>query len=393
MSTQRIRKYILQLCVCIVACAVTALSFAADAPGNALHAALQGRWEGALVGPFRSQDVSWHFEVDAAGLLKGYMGPSTVGMPSLPMENLVVTAEQVSFAIPAQHGSFAGAVSATGIAGTWQQGTALPLQMTKKNFAFDLPESAHAALLGIWEMESRGYTTVSLSLSGFTVEKGRSSVMSLEFTETDDGMLAGVISAAPLPPQPDEGPRLGVSTSNEGFAQLGIYRGRSFPLVDVFITEDGFAQFATDNGVSFSGKLINGVLVGDFTLGGRTTSRSFLHAGQRARGFDLDLSDAAWQRLAGRWYYVVFGDDIVLEMTTTEDGKRRGQLIFDEGPLDSDPLLEVVVDGDTVRFTSLTGRTFSGTFTEQDAGEDMVGEYRVNTYPYRVTFTRKGTDH
>jgi hypothetical protein len=388
MSEQRIRKYLLHLCLCIVACAMTALSFAADAPDTALYAALTGRWEGALVGAFRSQEVSWHFEVDAAGGLRGFMGPSTVGMPSLPMENLIVTADHVSFDIPAQHGSFAGSVSATGIAGTWQQGTALPLRMRKKNFVFDLPDSAQAALLGMWEMESWGYTTLSVSLSsGFSMEKGRNAGINVEFTETADGRLAGVLSV-PRPPQPDEGPRLGISASGDGFGQFGAYRGRSFPLVDVFITEDGFAQFATDNGLSFSGKLINGVLVGDFTFDGRTTTRSFAHPGQRERGFDLDVSDTAWQRVTGRWYYEVWGDDIVLEISTTDEGKRRGQLIFDEGAVDRDPLLELVVEGDTVRFTSLNGRTFSGTFSDEATDPEIVGEYRLNSYPYRVTFTR-----
>ncbi len=368
MSERRIRKYILQLCFCIVACAIAALSFAEDATEQALYAALAGRWEGTLAGAFRSQDVSWHFEVDEAGALKGYMGPSVAGMPKVPMENLSVNANEVNFDIAKQHATFTGTISAGGIAGTWRQGTPLPLQMKKKHFVFELPDSTRAALLGGWEVqgsETEGGYGIAISFSGISVQRIPGAAIHLEFTETEDGKLSGTMSI----------PASGLN---------------AVPLVDIYLTEEGFAQFATDNGRSFSGKLINGVLVGDFASPDRPTrSRSFARAGRSEQGFDLDLSDAAWQRLAGRWYYEVIGDDVVLEVFETEEGKRRGQLIFDEGPLGRDPLLELVVEGDSVRLTTLTGRTFSGSFSEEAGGEDIVGEYRVNAYPFRVTFTRK----
>lgn len=368
MNPDFLRKYVLHLCVCVLACAYAALTLAAEENPNArLFAAMKGRWEGNLIGEFRSQEVSWHFELDEAGALKGYMGPSIAGMPSIPMENLSVSANELRFDIAEQHASFTGTISPDGIAGTWLQGSALPLQMKKKNFVFELSEFARAALLGSWDLADRqagGGVGINISFRGIKIAPIPGAAIHFEFTETEDGKLAGTLSILESELQ-------------------------DVPLVDIYITEDGFAQFATDNGRNFSGKLTNGVLVGDFSSPGRgSATRSFVQASRRENGFYLDVGDAAWQRMAGRWYYEVFGDDVVLDLTTTGDGKQQGLLIFDEGPIGSDVLLELVVEGDNIRFTTLTGRTFSGAFD----GEDIAGEYRVNTYPRRVTFTRTPDD-
>jgi hypothetical protein len=359
-----LRRYLVHLCVCVLACAYSALSVAAEENPNArLYSALKGRWEGTLAGDFRSQEVSWHFEVDDTGALKGFMGPSLAGMPRTPMENLSVSATTLSFDIAGQHASFASSITPDGISGTWQQGSALPLQMKKRNFVFELSDFARSSLLGSWDLADReagGGVGINISFGGIKIVPVPGAAIHFEFKETEDGGLSGTLSI----PGSDL---------------------QDVPLVDIYVTDEGFAQFATDNGRSFSGKLINGVLVGDFaTVGRRTATRSFVRASRRESGFYLDVSDAAWQRMTGRWYYEVFGDDVVLEFTTTDDNQKQGLLVFSEGPLGSDPLLELIVAGDDVRFTTLTGRTFAGTFD----GADIVGEYRVNTYPRRVTFTR-----
>lgn len=62
MNARQLQKYLLQLCLCVVACAYAALSLAADQDAI-VHAALNGRWEGTLNGAFRPQDVSWPYGV------------------------------------------------------------------------------------------------------------------------------------------------------------------------------------------------------------------------------------------------------------------------------------------------------------------------------------------
>ncbi len=320
-----------------------ALAFAADDVAiNPVYAALKGRWEGTLNGEFRSQDVSWHFEIDDAGELKGYIGPSKGGMPSLPMENLVISDGQVSFTIEAQHGAFQGTISPDGIGGTWQQGMALPLQMKKKNFVFALSDGVRADLVGAWDRADDGYT------------------IHLEFTEADNGMLSGALTI----------PRSDLD---------------EIPLVDIFVTDEGHAQFATDNGRRFTGRLINGVLLGEYANNGTNSRITFVHPGQEERGFDLDLGAAALEKLAGRWYTRIFWDDLILEYYRTEDGKIRGQLLSEEGKRTVDPLLEADLQGDAVSFTAFSGKTFNGTL----APEGIVGEYRANNRPFRMTFTRE----
>lgn len=360
-----LRNKLWLFCVCIVVCAVPALSFAAESADAALYAALKGRWEGTLAGAFRTQDVSWHFELDGNGVLKGYMGPSLVGMPSLPMDNLVVSDGELSFSIESQHGSFRGVIAPDGVAGTWQQGGALPLRMTKKDFVFPLADSAREALLGRWELQDRNADgiVIQIRIPGLGAERPPATTTYMEFTETAAGLLSGVIT---------------IPTSKQ----------YDIPLVDIFVNDEGFAQFATDNGQSFTGRLINGVLVGDYDSGGRTSRRTFARTDTQDRVFDLQLSESARAQLGGLWYYEVWGDDVVLEVVTAEAGNTRAQLIFDEGKTRLDPLLELVVDGDTIRFATFHGRTFNGVL---DA-EGLVGEYRVTNYPNRATFTRTPPD-
>lgn len=342
MNRKLLQSYLLQLCLCVVACAYTALTLGAEHDDAALKAALKGRWEGTLTGPFRSQELSWHFELEADGGLKGYVGPSSAGMPRMPMDALVLAGGQLSFELPSQHAAFAGTVSAEGIAGNWLQDGALALRMRRKHFEFPLSDSLRAALLGNWELLEH-----------------RAPIL-LEFRQGEGRGLAGFLS-------------------------MPAENLHEVPLVDIFVTEEGHAQFATDEGRKFSGRLVNGVLQGEYVANERRYRRNFVRAGEQEREYDLALSDAELQRMAGRWHGEVRRDDTVLEITTTADKGTRGVLVFDEGPLRSDPLLELQVEGDKVSFTSFNGRTFTGNFTE----EGIAGEYRVNGRQYGVMFTRE----
>lgn len=340
MNARQLQKYLLQLCLCVVACAYAALSLAAD-QGAILHAALKGRWEGTLKGAFRSQDVSWHFDVDDEGLLKGFIGPSLAGMPDRPMENLVVDAGRVSFTLDALHASFNGTITADGITGNWTQGSALPLQMRRKNFMFPLSAAVRAALLGTWEMENGLGTT------------------QVEFKEGEGGTLAGFLSTP------------GVDLHDA-------------PLVDIFITDEGFAQFATDNGRRFTGRLANGVLVGEYASGDRRYRRNFLRADDARETYDLALSATGRDRMLGRWRCEVRGDDVILEIVQTADNQTQGRLLFDEGPGRRDELLELKVDGDTVSYTTFGGRTFNGSFSS----DGIAGDYYNGSRPYGVLYKR-----
>ncbi|MGV3592346.1 MAG: hypothetical protein ACO1PZ_11705 [Gammaproteobacteria bacterium] len=340
MNARQLQKYLLHLCFCVVACAYAALSLAADDDAM-LYSALKGRWEGTLDGAFRSQDVSWHLEVDEEGLLKGFIGPSLAGMPDRPMENLVVDAGRVSFTLDELHVSFTGSITADGIAGRWEQGSTLPLQMRKKDFMFPLSAAVRTVLLGTWEMENGLGTT------------------QVEFTEGEGGTLAGFLSTP------------GVDLHDA-------------PLVDIFVTDESFAQFATDNGRRFTGRLANGVLVGEYASGDRRYRRNFLRVDDARKTYDLALSATARDRMLGRWRCEVRGGDVILEIMQTADSQTQGRLLFDEGPRRRDELLELKVEGDTVTYTTFGGRTFNGSFND----DGIAGDYYNGSRPYGVLFER-----
>lgn len=341
MNARQLQKYLLHLCLCVVACAYAALSLAAEGDA-AVHAALKGRWEGTLTGAFRSQEVSWHFDVDEHGELTGYMGPSNSGMPDLEMQDLVVDANHVSFTLPSQHASFTGTLTPDGVAGNWIQGSALPLQMRKKDFVFPLSSAVRAALVGRWEMENGIGTT------------------QLEFIETGDGNLVGFLSTP------------GVDVHDA-------------PIVDLFVTDEGFAQFATDNGRRFNGRLANRVLVGEYNSNGRRYRRNFLHLDDEREDYDLALSESAREKLLGRWHCEVLGDDVILEITLTAGNETHGRLLFDEGARRSDKLLELKVEGDNVSYTTFNRRSFTGSFN----GEGIAGDYFNNGRAFGVLYERQ----
>ncbi|HEY0963577.1 MAG TPA: hypothetical protein VGE69_14595 [Pseudomonadales bacterium] len=355
MNAKQLQKYLLHLCLCVVACAYAALTLAADDAGSmpaelelaaasdaAVQAALKGRWEGTLDGAFRSQDVSWHFEVDDDGKLRGFMGPSNAGMPDRPMEDLVVSAGLVSFTLGSQHASFNGTITPDGIAGNWHQGSPLPLRMRKKNFVFPLSAAVRAALVGTWELENGGGTT------------------QVTFSESDGGTLVGFLSTP------------GIDLHDA-------------PLVDIFVTEEGYAQFATDNGRRFTGRLANGVLVGEYASGERRYRRNFLRLGDARTTYDLALSATARDRMLGRWHAEVRGDDVILEVALAADNSTQARLLFDEGPRRRDELLELTVDGDTVSYTTFGGRTFNGSFN----ADGIAGDYFSGSRPSGVLYRRE----
>ena len=95
---------------------------------------IEGKWEGNLViNENKSVGILWRFETIKNGKLTGFMGPVSVGVATIPMEDLVLVHTKLSFSIRSQ-GSFSGIISETEIKGVFitQSGKKLELYMARK---------------------------------------------------------------------------------------------------------------------------------------------------------------------------------------------------------------------------------------------------------------------
>ena len=82
-----------------------------------------GKWEGNLVvNETKSVGILWRFEQSDQGKLFGFMGPSSKGVATLPMQNIIVTDSTINYTIHSE-GSYSGQISESGITGTWTSGS------------------------------------------------------------------------------------------------------------------------------------------------------------------------------------------------------------------------------------------------------------------------------
>jgi len=92
--------------------------FAQEQPfSNKDISSVEGKWEGNLVvDESKSLGINWRFEKIDQGKFIGFMGPSSKGAATIPMQDLVITDATLNFTIQSQ-GSYSGQISSSGITG------------------------------------------------------------------------------------------------------------------------------------------------------------------------------------------------------------------------------------------------------------------------------------
>lgn len=93
-----------------------------------------GDWEGNItINEIKSVGILWRFELTKTGELKGYMGPASKGIATLPMLEIAVSDSTLSFSIHSE-GTFSGTISEKEIIGNWtsSSGKVLPLHMSRE---------------------------------------------------------------------------------------------------------------------------------------------------------------------------------------------------------------------------------------------------------------------
>ncbi|NAS30729.1 hypothetical protein GTQ40_07080 [Flavobacteriaceae bacterium R38] len=107
--------------------------FSAIALAQEQEPSIIGKWEGNIViNENKILGILWRFEQSDERKLIGFMGPTSKGIATLPMQDLKVTDSTLNFKIHSE-GSYAGKISTTKITGVWtaSSGKQLVLNMAR----------------------------------------------------------------------------------------------------------------------------------------------------------------------------------------------------------------------------------------------------------------------
>lgn len=118
-------------------------------------ASITGRWQGALEVPGTTLTIVMQFEKTESGKIRGFMSSPDQGPQEFPMEDMRVTASEISFSVTQIRGNFKATFSGNEMDGEWSQGRALPLKMVKgdvdpRQYALELSAAAKSLLMGPW---------------------------------------------------------------------------------------------------------------------------------------------------------------------------------------------------------------------------------------------------
>ena len=104
---------------------------------------------GDYLGQLGSLHLKLHLKVGAGGGLEGSMDSLDQGAMGIPCSEVHVEGENLSFSVPAVHGTWKGTISADGatLTGTWDQGSPMPLVFTRDTF---VAASKPSRVDGIW---------------------------------------------------------------------------------------------------------------------------------------------------------------------------------------------------------------------------------------------------
>lgn len=126
----------------VLATAILFLSALTPAYSQAAPA-VAGDYAGTL-GPLH---VKLHFKVDAAGAISGSLDSPDQGALGIPCADIQLAGQNLTFTVPAVHGTWKGTVTANGLEGTWDQGSPVTLNFARDTF---VAAAKPSAVDGIW---------------------------------------------------------------------------------------------------------------------------------------------------------------------------------------------------------------------------------------------------
>jgi CubicO group peptidase (beta-lactamase class C family) len=154
---QRVSTFALSA-LALIACAaipviLSAQTGSSSAVSNASPASIPAQQKPVIAGDYAgilsTLQLKLHFKVGAAGAVSGTLDRADQGALGIPCADIHLDGLDLTFSVPAVHGSWKGTVSADGaeLTGTWDQGTPQPLNFARDTF---VPASKPSSVDGIW---------------------------------------------------------------------------------------------------------------------------------------------------------------------------------------------------------------------------------------------------
>jgi hypothetical protein len=203
---------------------------------------IEGSWVGRVPNNAGgSLAIVFRFESNGPGSVLALLDSPEQGATGIPMSELTVTGDQLSFVVPAAQASYRGTLGADTIEGTWAQGNISgAVTMTRGEYtpavtALDLPADAWARLGGTW----RG----PLAAPGGTLE------VVLRFERTADG-------------------------KSVGFMDIPARGASGLAITAASLTGDALELSVPAGGLVIAGTLTGGSFSGEWRQGGMNTPLS-----------------------------------------------------------------------------------------------------------------------
>jgi CubicO group peptidase (beta-lactamase class C family) len=152
-----------------IVCAALALGWFWTLAGAQSTSAVQGDFAGTL-GPL---SLKLHIKAAPDGTLSGTLDSPNQGALGIPCADIRIEGQTLSFKVPAVGGTWKGSIENGGekLAGTWSQGTPMPLDFTRETF---VPALKPSRVDGIWLAASQFQgQTVRTQLVIRSDDKGR----------------------------------------------------------------------------------------------------------------------------------------------------------------------------------------------------------------------------
>jgi hypothetical protein len=207
--------------------------------GNAIaqsdQKSLLGEWVGKLkISDTASLNIVFRYEIDKDGKPVAFLDSPDQGAKNIPITDVAVEGNQVSFKVPAVQGQYKGQFTEAGLSGKWEQaGREVPLDFIKGKYQaaenrVDISPDVMQQLLGRWAGKVGPLTVV------------------VRFEQNDVGKYVVLMDS------PDQG-------------------AKGIPVAKAAVMDDTLSLSVPAVGGEYSGKLSGDTIVGNWTQLGNST--------------------------------------------------------------------------------------------------------------------------
>lgn len=313
---------------------------------------LRGSWVGALSVQGTALTIVYRFENDASGEFVGYLDSPDQGATGVPVAGIELADGKLSFDIPQISASYESTLGPDAMEGTFRQAgiIAEPLNMTRGDYiarGLELEPDVAARIEGSWVGSIDSPAGVSMTLV-------------MRFEPAEGGGMSAYLDS------PDQG-------------------ARDIPISEVSLVGDKLDLVIPAVQGSLSATLSDDAITGTWAQGNNAMPVTLNRGEYVPQVVSLELSDEAYDRVAGEWTGVLNGLDIFIRIETIDSGLRVATFEVPAQGSGRLPIPTITVEGDQVSIAMpAIGAGFAGTL----AGDSIEGTWTQAGTPFELNLSR-----